>query len=136
MTTFNLNNFLADDDNLLPDTLAKIREEQAKGIWGLPIRRMKSITCADGLEFSAQASELHYCSPRKNLGPYTAIEIGFPTQKVDEFMPYAEDENVPTGTVYGWVPVEIVEQVVMNHGGLAPKTPELIRYDSPDQIFG
>lgn len=123
MDKFNLNNFLADDDNLLPDTLAKIRAEQAKGIWGLPIRRMKVIKCADGLEFSAQASELHYCSPRKNLGPYTAVEIGFPTQKVEEFMPHAEDADNPTGTVYGWVPVEVVEQVVMNHGGLIQPCP-------------
>ena len=24
----------------------------------------------------------------------------------------------PTGTVYGWVPVEVVDQVVEKHGGL------------------
>lgn len=31
-------------------------------------------------------------------------------------LPYAEDKETPTKTVYGFVPVEIVEQVIRNHG--------------------
>ena len=33
-------------------------------------------------------------------------------------MPYAEDRERPTDTVYGYVPVEIVERVIEKHGGI------------------
>ena len=33
-------------------------------------------------------------------------------------MEYAENPDDPTDTVYGWVPVEVVEAVVNNHGGI------------------
>jgi hypothetical protein len=78
----------------------------------------KRIICADGLTFSAQARDSAYCTPRQNKGPWTAVEVGFPSESVDEFMQYAENADDPTGTVYGWVPVEVVEQVVEKHGGL------------------
>ena len=31
---------------------------------------------------------------------------------------YAEDEYKPTDTVYGYVPMEIVEQLIKKHGGI------------------
>ena len=33
-------------------------------------------------------------------------------------MEYAEDADNPTGTVYGWVPVEVVDAVIAAHGGI------------------
>ena len=33
-------------------------------------------------------------------------------------MNYAETPENPTETVYGWVPVEVVESVIEKHGGL------------------
>ena len=122
---FDLNAYLADDSNLREDCLASIRKAQENGeFWAeawhgkIPMmRQMKRIKCADGLIFSAQASEYTYCSPRENIGPWSAVEIGFPSQKVDEFMAYAEEADKPTQTVYGWVPVEVVEAVVEKHGG-------------------
>jgi hypothetical protein len=117
-STFDLNAFLADDSNLQDRVLKNMRAKQAAGIWGLDTRYMKYIKCADGLEFSAQASEAHYCSPRKNIGPYVSVEIGFPNQPVPEFMQWAEEPDNPTKTVYGWVPVDVVEHVVNMHGGL------------------
>ncbi|NDE17897.1 hypothetical protein EBZ80_23530 [bacterium] len=119
---FDLNAYLADDGNLLRESLRDLYDKNYfRKAWAgeLPVRRMKYIRCADGLEFSAQASAGHYCTPRQNLGPYVAVEIGFPNQRVEEFMEYAEDPKNPTGTVYGWVPVEVVEAVVNKHGGLA-----------------
>ena len=29
----------------------------------------------DGTILSIQASEMHYCTPRNNIGPYTAAEV-------------------------------------------------------------
>jgi len=129
--TFNLNDYLADDSNLREDCLARIRRMQASGeYWAkawegkVPMmRQMKRIRCADGLTFSAQASEYTYCSPRENIGPWVAVEIGFPSERVEEFMAYAESPEKPTETVYGWVPVEVVEAVVNAHGGLAVEVP-------------
>jgi hypothetical protein len=119
---FDLNSYLLDNGNLLPESYAEVRgADYFKNAWAgiLPMRRVRTIRCADGLEFSAQASVGHYCSPRKNLGPWVAVEVGFPTQRVEEFMEYAENPAAPTDTVYGWVPVEVVEAVVRAHGGLA-----------------
>ena len=78
-----------------------------------------AIKCADGFTMSVQGSDTHYCTPRRNGSTFTEVEIGFPSEKVDEFMPYCEDEENPTGTVYAYVPVEIVDAVIKKHGGLA-----------------
>lgn len=81
----------------------------------------KRIVCADGLSLSVQASTYSYCSPRENIGPWNQVEVGFPSSKVDEIMSYAEDPNDPTETVYGWVPIRLVEEIIESHGGIVEK---------------
>ena len=76
------------------------------------------VICADGFSMSVQASEYTYCTPRDSIGPYTAVEIGMPTTREDDFMPYCEDPEDPTGTVYGYVPASIVSRVISRHGGI------------------
>lgn len=89
----------------------------------LPARR-PIIKCADGFSMSVQADAAMYCSPRTTLFPdnwgdgYESVEIGFPTAEEPMIMEYAEDPDDPTGTVYGWVPVEIVDAVIQKHGGI------------------
>ena len=78
----------------------------------------RRITCADGFNVSAQASQSNYCSPRENVGPWDSVELGYPSEAVPEFMKYAEEPARPTDTVYGWVPVAIVEAVIEAHGGM------------------
>ena len=68
------------------------------------------IVCNDGFKFSAQAGERNYCGP-------TTVEVGFPSEREELFMPYVEDESRPTDTVYGWVPFSVVREVVAKHGG-------------------
>lgn len=80
-------------------------------------RYADKIVCADGLELSVQASGGHYCSPRSAVGPWSSVEIGYPSERVEEFMPYVEDEDRPTETVYACVPVETVVAVILAHGG-------------------
>lgn len=66
---------------------------------------------------SLQASSHHYCTPRSDEGPYSSVEIGFPSKKVDKLMPYAGEAEFPTKTVYGWVPVSVVLSIVKDNGG-------------------
>lgn len=83
-----------------------------------PMRRKAK--CADGFEVSIQASEFHYCQPRDNSGQYWEVELGFPTSHPgEEVAAFAEDENDLTGTVYGYVPIELVDDLLQSHGGLA-----------------
>ena len=79
--------------------------------------RVPRIECADGFTMSVQADEFTYCSPRDSVGPWTAVEIGFPSERVEKLMEWAEDDDKPTETVYGWVPLEVVAEVVEDHGG-------------------
>lgn len=77
------------------------------------------LVCVDGLRLSVQASDGHYCHPRNNYGWYTEVECGYPSEVIDELLPYAEDRDNPTETIYGHVPVELVADIIMSHGGLA-----------------
>jgi hypothetical protein len=47
-----------------------------------------------------------------------AVEVGFPSVKVDALMEYVEDASRPTDTVYAYVPTTLVEQIVNDNGGL------------------
>jgi len=78
---------------------------------------VKPVTCKSGLTLSVQASASHYCSPRDNIGPWSEVEVGFPSQKVDALLPYAEDASDPCDTVYAYVPIEVVEYVIESNGG-------------------
>lgn len=81
------------------------------------------IVCNDGFTVSIQASRTHYCSPRTDdARAYESFEIGFPSGQDDVIHSYAEDQNDPTNTVYGWVPVEVIETLIEKHGGI--KEPE------------
>jgi len=77
------------------------------------------IYCADGFHLSVQASDSAYCSPRYNEGPWCSVEVGFPSAVPELILSYAEDDDNPLGTVYGYVPVELVDELVALHGGIA-----------------
>ena len=103
------------------------------------------IVCNDGYSVSVQASEHMYCEPRytqwqnedgwqiingdywyssntpRNFEtdcfiPYESVELGFPSEADELIYDYAEDDDY-TSTVYGCVPVKIVEQLIEKHGG-------------------
>lgn len=94
------------------------------------------VRCVDGFVVSVLAGEALYCSPRPNSyglgdvpddypGPYTAVEVGFPTERPepwdgdDGWAQYADDPDDPTETVYSYVPVDMVRALVAAHGGEA-----------------
>jgi hypothetical protein len=78
----------------------------------------KTILCADGFRMSVQASADNYCSPRiSNAKRYDAVEVGFPSREEPLLMEYADDTNW-TDTVYGYVPVQVVTNIIAKHGGM------------------
>lgn len=81
-------------------------------------QQVPRLFCADGFNMSVQASDTHYCSPRDAIGPWQSVEVGLPSEPVAELMPYADDAEHPTGTVYGYVPVEVIDAIIAAHGGL------------------
>lgn len=77
------------------------------------------LCCNDGFSISVQASEFHYCEPRRNgVQDYESVELGFPSVEDELINEYAEDCMNYTETVYGYVPIEIVEKLIEKHGGI------------------
>ena len=79
----------------------------------------REIVCADGFSMSVQANESAYCEPRLNKQrKYNLVEVGYPSHEEELLMPWAENRLEPTETVYGYVPVDIVTNVIVKHGGI------------------
>lgn len=95
---------------------AKTAKELDRDLW---LKLVPQVHCADGFQMSVQASSSHYCTPRDSVGPWSAVEVGFPSERVESFMPFADDADSPTDTVYGWVPIDLVAQAIADHGGFA-----------------
>jgi len=81
-------------------------------------KQNKTVECRDGFFMSVQAFAGAYCSPRDNTGPYTEVEVGYPSQREELLMEYAEDPGAPTDTVYSWVPRATVLLIIAKHGGM------------------
>lgn len=79
------------------------------------------IVCNDGFSMSVQASKGNYSEPRAFSSVYSSVEIGFPSEEEPLINEYAEQSGDYTQTVYGWTPVEIVEEVILKHGGINVK---------------
>ena len=92
----------------------------------------KTLHCEDGFSVSIQASEASFCSPRNNIGPYIAVELGFPSDQEQIIMPWVDDAADPTGTVYSYVPSDIVLELITNHGGIKSGELPPMRYSSWD----
>lgn len=78
----------------------------------------KTVICYDGFSMSVQASKYHYSNPKNDQGPWFSAEIGGVSKIEPLLMEFAENAANPLTTVYGWVPTEVVWEVVEKHGGL------------------
>lgn len=74
------------------------------------------IVCNDGTTLSVQVGESLYCTPRDNEGPWTQVEVGFPSVNPPESWAEYADGSFPCD-VYGYVPVSLVEAFIAKHGG-------------------
>ena len=86
--------------------------------------RLPKIVCVDGFEMSVQVGHSLYSTPKKVAKRYSAVEIGFPSEReplIEEYVELGifEEESVDyTDTVYPYVPVKIVNKVLKKHGGI------------------
>ncbi len=78
---------------------------------------LPKIKCKDGFSLSVQASRMHYCYPRTDKGPWHAFELGMPSDPVESLLEYAEDPDRLTETVYACVPIQLVVDIINEHGG-------------------
>jgi hypothetical protein len=86
--------------------------------------KLPHIVCSDGFEMSVQVGYHLYSEPKKVAKRYSKVEIGYPSEREPLLEEYAElsmfDENFVdyTDTVYPYVPVKVVNQVLKKHGGI------------------
>lgn len=82
--------------------------------------RFPWIECNDGFTISIQAGQFNYSDPKDSfVTEYNEFELGFPSSEESLLLEYAEDRDNPTGTVYGYVPVELINDIIEKHGGLS-----------------
>ncbi len=91
--------------------------------WGIPVERLHihrpRVVCKDGFTISIQTSYSAYCEPRRTQGQdYISVELGYPSEAEPLIADYAEEDDDLTETVYGYVPVELVDKVLEKHGGI------------------
>ena len=84
--------------------------------------RLPQIVCVDGFEMSVQVGFHLYSEPKKVAKRYSAVEVGYPSDHEPLIEKWAENlfEDMPdfTDTVYPYVPVKVVNQVLKKHGGI------------------
>lgn len=86
--------------------------ETASGSFRMPVA---AITCADGVQFSVQASQFTYCSPRNDQGPWTSVEVMTLTEgATPKFWEHDAGDNLA-----GYVPIEAVAREVLRRASLA-----------------
>ncbi len=91
--------------------------------WELDRRKKKDImlpvcTLKNGITLSVQASRVCGCTPQSDIGPWTMVEVGYPSERIEALMPFAEDPASPTQTTYEYVPAQIILKIVDAAGGL------------------
>ena len=87
--------------------------------------RLPKIVCVDGFEMSVQVGYSLYSEPKKVAKRYSKVEIGYPSdheplieEYAESFYDDGEDVTDYTDTVYPYVPVKVVNQVLKKHGGI------------------
>lgn len=90
-------------------------------------QQFKRIVLNNGVSLSVQAGERMYSEPRRDdYSKYMAVEVGFPSEEIDELVYYAEDPNDLTETVYPYVPVEVVNKYIEEAGGIISHNEEIL----------
>ena len=85
--------------------------------------RLPHIVCTDGFTMSVQVGYSLYSTPKKVAKRYSEVEIGYPSEREPLLEEYAEtlfsDGFIDfTDSVYPYVPVKVVDNVLKKHGGI------------------
>ena len=89
-----------------------------KLIPGITSSHTPHVVCNDGFEMSVQAGQSLYSEPRDVVDSYEEAEVGYPSTEEFLLAKYADDEENLCGTVYGYVPCSIIDEVIEKHGGI------------------
>ena len=85
---------------------------------GMTTSHNPHVICKDGFKMSVQAGQSLSSEPRDVVDNYEEAEVGFPSTEETLLTSYAEDEENLCGTVYGYVPCSIIDEVIEKHGGI------------------
>lgn len=89
------------------------------------------VSFADNISMSIQCHGGAYAQPRlvgwRDVRPLeqrvTHVEVGYPDVEIAALMPYIEcDDEDPTESVYPYVPVEVIDAMIAEHGGIVQLT--------------
>lgn len=121
------------------DTTESMIEKYQDNYFFLP-----RLVCADGFSISIQVNHNNYCASENGTREFgidwKKVEWGFPSEQIDPVKynaeAYAWDENCDTRTTVGaYVSVELIEELVNEHGGLDLQktlTEHLAKHDNKD----
>ena len=80
------------------------------------------IYCKDGFNISIQVNKGNYCSSENGIRMFgtdwKSVEWGFPSQNIDGEKYNAENEYDTMNTVGGYVDINIMEELINEHGGI------------------
>ena len=84
------------------------------------------VICSDGFKMSVQVGRRAWglcCTPKNDEGPWSHVEVGYPSAIEPLLWPYAAKYNdadciSSTEAVYPYTPIELVAAVIDAHGGL------------------
>jgi hypothetical protein len=85
---------------------------------GITSSHTPHVICNDGFKISVQAGQSLYSEPRDVVDSYDEAEVGFPSEEESLITDYAEDQENLCGTVYGYVPCSVIDEVIEKHGGI------------------
>ena len=100
----------------------------------MKVSRNPKLVCKDGFTMSVQAGQSLYSTPKDVADEYEEAEVGFPSSPEPLITKYAEDWEVAgdddqrlCDTVYPYVPVELIDEVIRKHGGIDEDAIELLK---------
>ena len=117
-------------------------EEEKEDDWGMSVVKEWKLlggrgTCKDGFAMSVQAFRAHVCVPRDDTGPYSAVEVGYPSAVEPLLMPYRDAASVAdvcvAPPIYVAVPARVIHEVIEAHAGLrhdSAALPPLVELDN------
>lgn len=80
------------------------------------------VVCADGFSISIQVNKSNYCGSENGYREFgrtwTLVEWGFPSEEIDGEKYNAEGLVEPTTDSVGSIEIEVIEELLDEHGGI------------------